>query len=124
MIKNVFILTCCSISLVACAKTAPVLKHHENLIGTWTNPNSELIISENGYVSYQTSLKTEKKTDNLQEQSQIASNIQAPIVDITYNEIKLGNGIFKTSFNLNKAPYQTNGAWHLTLNDQDYIKRK
>ena len=123
MFKRILLTALISLPLMACAKTAPVLKSHENFIGTWTNPNSQFIVSENGYMSYQTSIQTENKTDQVQEKTTTASNVQAPITRMSYTEIEVGNGVFNSNFKVNKPPYLVKGKWHMTLNDQDYIKK-
>lgn len=47
--KSATLLTC-ALALTACAEQNTIFKQHENLIGTWVSPNSQLIIKKDGYL--------------------------------------------------------------------------
>lgn len=116
------ILLSCSIPLIACAQTNSILKGQENFIGHWKAPNSEITVDRNGTFKYTSTYQTENKTANTFEQSSSQSNISAPISQINNQKIQVGTGDFSTTFNVNKPPYQQNGAWHMTINSENYSK--
>lgn len=112
-----------SIPLIACAQTNTVLKGQENFIGKWQAPHSKIEIGHDGNLQYKASYQQEEKTENTFQQSSSQSNISAPITQINAQRIQVGTGMFSTQFNVNKAPYQQSGQWHMTINNENYVKK-
>ena len=120
MKKTIFLATLCSIALLGCSKTSPLLENHKEFIGEWDNYNSMLIIKKDGEVEYKQHIKTEDQTASSTLKMSAMSNIKGPITQFDAQHFQVGQGSLSQNFNITQAPQQKNGKWQMVLNNQVY----
>lgn len=120
--KAVLLATICSIGVVACGKTSPLLENNKEFIGQWKNETSTLTIEKDGNAKYMHHTKVENKTASSEIKASSTSDIKAPITEFDTHHFQVGQGELSQNFTITKAPYKQEGKWKVVLNNEVYTK--
>lgn len=110
-------------TLIGCAKTNPLLEHHQDFVGEWKTESSTLQIEKNGDAKFVQQHKSEIKTAESDTKSSSISDIKAPLSALNNQHIAIGQGHFGKEFKVDKAPFKQDGKWQMILDGQTYTRK-
>jgi hypothetical protein len=95
-------------SLIGCGK--PVPKEKAAFVGEWQEKTMYLLIAQDGSVQYK------RMKDGA------TTSINGPLQGFIGNNLEVGVGPMKTTFVVNKPPYQDGDAWKMTVDGIELTK--
>lgn len=113
----------CAVVISACTQNSPLLKDHENFVGTWKTDHSELVIKPSGEVRYQHKEHTEKRLAEETFSGISSASVQAKISHFDSQSFRIGEGNLNKEFKIDQAPHLTQGKWQMILNGERYTRQ-
>ncbi len=124
MNKHLFLAPLCALIISACTQNSPLLKGHEEYLGTWQNEHSELVIRPSGDVTYQHIEHTEKSIANETFSGSAQADIKARVSSFGDQSFTIGQDDLSRQFHIDRAPYQDNqGHWKMTINGETFTRK-
>lgn len=119
MQKHLFLAPLCALIIVACTQNSPLLKGHEDYLGTWQNEHSELVIRPSGDVTYQHQEHTEKSIANETFSGMRQADIKARVSSFGDHSFTIGQNDLSHQFRIDRAPYRDDqGHWKMSINGE------
>lgn len=109
--------------LSACTPKDTGLKQHEVFIGHWNAIHSQIIIQENGHIEYKSEYEKQENDQHVHSEVYSRSYLRTSIQKIDSTVIQAGIPFFPDTFKVNQAPHLVDGKWHMTIDDEEYIKQ-
>jgi hypothetical protein len=106
--RNLPILFALVAALVACGKPVPPEK--SAYVGEWQEKSMYLLITQDGTVKYK------------RMQAGGTTSIDGPLQGFSGNNFDVGVGPMKTTFIVNKPPYQQDDTWKMTVDGLELTK--
>ena len=113
----------CAIAISACTQNNPLLKDHENFVGTWKNDHSELVIKASGDVNYQHKEHTEKQVADETFSGMSSASLKAKISHFDSQSFSVGEGTMVKQFKIDQAPHLAQGKWQMIVNGEQYTRQ-
>lgn len=124
MKKHLVFAPLCLLMLSACTQNSPLLKGHENYVGTWQNNHSELVIKSSGEVTYYHQEHTEKSIANQTFSGAEQSRIKAHLSSFGDQSFSIGQDDVSQQFTIQRSPYQDDqGHWKMSINGENYTRK-
>ena len=113
----------CAIVISACTQNSPLLKDHENFVGTWKNDHSELVIKSSGEVHYLHKEHSEKQVANETISGMSSASLKAKISHFDSQSFSVGEGGMVQEFKIDQAPHLAQGKWQMSVNGERYTRQ-
>ncbi|MDD5770590.1 MAG: hypothetical protein PHE25_06470 [Candidatus Gracilibacteria bacterium] len=82
-------------------------EEQKKYIGNWQGDGIILVIRNDAYINYQ------------KQKESVSTSVSGPIVEISDNDFKVGIGFMKSTFEINKKPYQDGNLWKMTVDGNE-----